>query len=303
MRIIVTEAKNSFAAFIRAAQQDPSCWQNWRCIHIQTKARREYDKPLSPMSYMISRIGTDLQRIDGTSYMCDQQNIFIVCRPDDRLQLRTMLKSFVADALIGQHIEARYNVYDIEAEVGLLGRLCEDLGYWHVCKTFSFEEEGESLPMIVPGIDDFQTILQSNIEARRQRDDLKILLVEDDMLTRRLAAKVLKDDVSLITAPDAVEAVVSYVLYAPNMVFLDIGLPDFSGYAVMQAILSYDPDAYIVMFSGHNQLQNIVDAIHAGANGFVEKPFRHERLTHYINQYRSQHFPKLLDNWDQQNMH
>ncbi len=120
-------------------------------------------------------------------------------------------------------------------------------------------------------------------KIRKARQPQHVMLVEDDALTRRIVASSLKDRFAVITAHDAHEAVANYLLFAPDIVFLDIGLPDASGFAALKQIIAIDPDAYVVMFSGNSYLDNVVKALTCGASGFVAKPFRQEKLHYYIS--------------------
>lgn len=133
--------------------------------------------------------------------------------------------------------------------------------------------------------DVFQTVRQ----RRRSRSPQHILVVEDDVVTRRVVSGLFKNDCALITAQNAHEAVADYMLYAPDLVFLDIGLPDRSGIDVLQEIIACDPEAYIVMLSGNNHLDTMITALNAGASGFVAKPFQRERMRSYIAESVTHH--------------
>ena len=126
-------------------------------------------------------------------------------------------------------------------------------------------------------------------QARPSRNPIHILLVEDDTVTRRLVSNLFKGDFAIITAETAEEAITNYMLYAPDIVFLDIGLPDRDGFDVLTQLVNYDDDAYIVMFSGNSYLSNVTQAMTSGASGFIAKPFKRETLNHYIHVYAEQH--------------
>ena len=81
---------------------------------------------------------------------------------------------------------------------------------------------------------------------------------------------------------DGQGAVLNYLNKAPDVVFLDIDLPDMSGHDVLSKIFALDPEAYIIMFSGNGDRGNVLKAIERGAKGFVGKPFSQDKLTHYI---------------------
>jgi len=73
-----------------------------------------------------------------------------------------------------------------------------------------------------------------------------------------------------------------YMTYQPDVVFLDINLPDKNGYEVLQWIMRNDPGANVVMFSSNDHMDNITDALDAGASGFIGKPFIKKQLLDYI---------------------
>ncbi len=119
-------------------------------------------------------------------------------------------------------------------------------------------------------------------KLRRARCPAYVLLVEDDPLTRHVVVGTLGESNALITEENAQNAVTSYLLHAPDVVFLDIGLPDSDGFTVLDQIMAIDPDAFVVMFSGHKDLCTIDKALKNGAKGFVSKPFKREALHNYI---------------------
>ena len=74
----------------------------------------------------------------------------------------------------------------------------------------------------------------------------------------------------------------NYVNKAPDVLFLDIGLPDINGHDVLERLFKLDPQAYVVMFSGNGDRENVLKAVELGAKGFVGKPFTQEKLIQYI---------------------
>lgn len=126
-------------------------------------------------------------------------------------------------------------------------------------------------------------------QQRRSRSPQHVLVVEDDAVTRRVVTGLFKNDYALITAQNAHEAVADYLLYAPDVVFLDIGLPDRSGMDVLQEIIACDPDAFVVMVSANNHIDTMMMALNAGAAGFVAKPFQRERMRSYIDESVTHH--------------
>ena len=118
---------------------------------------------------------------------------------------------------------------------------------------------------------------------REKREKPGILVVEDDPFSQRLVSKSLEDNFDIYAAVTGQEAVSAYIRHAPDMVFLDIGLPDASGLDVLLKIFEIDAQAHIVMLSGSGSRDNILKAVENGAKGFVGKPFTREKLLQYIN--------------------
>lgn len=111
----------------------------------------------------------------------------------------------------------------------------------------------------------------------------RVLLVEDDRSTRRLVASALRDYCELIEAPDASQGITSYLAFQPDIVFMDIELPDGNGYNLMTWMMRNDPGAFVVMFSGHDSESNVMKSLEAGARGFIAKPFDVNKMLRFIS--------------------
>lgn len=131
---------------------------------------------------------------------------------------------------------------------------------------------------------EYDEIFTINRMRRDLRGPVQVMLVEDDPFARKIVSKCLRKNQQLITTGTAQDAVTQYMLNAPDIVFLDIGLPDHDGFSVINAIKAHDPDAFIVMFSGNNFSDHITRSLSNGAKGFIGKPFRKEQLFHYIDE-------------------
>ena len=122
---------------------------------------------------------------------------------------------------------------------------------------------------------------------RRGRTKPLLLLVEDDPFTLQLVKLAFKEGHEVITAETARQALVYYQRHLPDMVFLDIQLPDGNGIALLQEMTKADDEAYVVMLSSHSQKEKIMDCITHGAKGFIAKPFTRQRLMDAADKFRS----------------
>lgn len=124
----------------------------------------------------------------------------------------------------------------------------------------------------------------ADIEKRRTaRPTVELMMIEDDAFSRRLVENVLHNKYPLTGLGEATRAIDTYALLAPDLLFLDINLPDVTGHELLERLLAIDPGAYIVMLSGNADQSNIVQAMSKGAKGFIAKPFTKEKLFQYID--------------------
>lgn len=108
----------------------------------------------------------------------------------------------------------------------------------------------------------------------------KILLVDDAAFMR----KVIKDTLSksgytdLYEAVDGVDAIEKFKELSPDLVIMDITMPNMDGLEALKTIRTNDPNANIVMCSAMGQETMVIDAIRSGAKDFIVKPFKAERV-------------------------
>jgi two-component system chemotaxis response regulator CheY len=119
-------------------------------------------------------------------------------------------------------------------------------------------------------------------KKRKQRKDPVLMIVEDDAFSRRLVANLLHQHYKLIELGSAEDALSTYAQFAPDLLLLDIDLPDVLGHELLGGMLYLDPEAYIVMLSGNADRKNVQHAMDLGAKGFIAKPFTREKLFQYI---------------------
>jgi two-component system, chemotaxis family, chemotaxis protein CheY len=108
----------------------------------------------------------------------------------------------------------------------------------------------------------------------------RVLIVDDSVLMRRLVKETLVADEWEVAgeAGNADEAIALYRELWPDAVTLDMIMPGSNGLHALRAILEIDPKAKIVVVSTLNQTKLISEAIRAGAQDFIAKPFMPEQL-------------------------
>ena len=105
-----------------------------------------------------------------------------------------------------------------------------------------------------------------------------ILMVEDEKAIRDfLSAKMEAEGLRVLTCSSGREAVSLATSHCPDLVLLDLGLPDMDGMEVLQKLRSWSPVPVIVV-SARQQEEDIVKALDSGANDYVTKPFSNSVL-------------------------
>ena len=108
----------------------------------------------------------------------------------------------------------------------------------------------------------------------------RVMIVDDSILMRHLVKETLASDGWEIVgeAANAEEALEKYRQSRPDAVTLDIIMPGATGLTALQMILNLDPKAKVVVVSALNQTKLISEAIRAGAQDFIAKPFMPDQL-------------------------
>ena len=108
----------------------------------------------------------------------------------------------------------------------------------------------------------------------------KILLVDDAAFMRMMLKNTLSQAgyTDLIEAEDGVKPVEAYTAEKPDLVFMDITMPNKDGLETLKEIKAMDPGATVVMCSAMGQETMVMDSIKSGAKDFIVKPFKPERV-------------------------
>ena len=105
-----------------------------------------------------------------------------------------------------------------------------------------------------------------------------VLVVEDDPPIRNLIAVTLKaHGYDYLTAPTGDAAIMQASSHNPDVVFLDLGLPDVDGIEVIRRIRTWS-DMPIIVISARSEDKDKIDALDAGADDYLTKPFSVEEL-------------------------
>ena len=107
-----------------------------------------------------------------------------------------------------------------------------------------------------------------------------ILIADDLSFMRMIQKEILMERGYTVVgeASDGIEAVSKFQTLNPDLVLLDITMPNMNGLEAMRKIFSINPKARVIMCSALGQQNLIVEAIRAGVKDFIVKPFKPERI-------------------------
>ena len=111
---------------------------------------------------------------------------------------------------------------------------------------------------------------------------MKRVLIVDDAAFMRVSIKNIVTKNGYEVAGEAENGAVAVQKYAelhPDIVTMDITMPEMNGLEALIAIRKMDPGATVVMVSALGQESMVRDAVMAGAKGFVVKPFKEDTIT------------------------
>lgn len=111
-----------------------------------------------------------------------------------------------------------------------------------------------------------------------------VVVADDSKLSRKVLRNMLEEAGYAVVAEatDGEEAISAYLQYKPDVITMDITMPNMNGIESIREILSIDRDAKIVMISAAGQQKKIIEALKIGAQKFITKPFEKEEVIECI---------------------
>ncbi|MDI9389508.1 MAG: response regulator [Synergistota bacterium] len=112
-----------------------------------------------------------------------------------------------------------------------------------------------------------------------------VLIVDDAAFMRMMLKDILtKNDFEVVgEAENGKVAVAAYQKLQPDIVTMDITMPEMNGIDAVKAIKTLDASAKVVMVSAMGQQPMVIEAIQAGAVDFIVKPFQPDRVVEALN--------------------
>lgn len=111
-------------------------------------------------------------------------------------------------------------------------------------------------------------------------------MIVDDAAFMRMAIRniLVKHDFQVVDeAENGLVALSKYKELKPDIVTMDITMPEMTGLEALKAIMAFDPNAKIVMVSAMGQEQMVMEAVMNGAKSFIVKPFKEDHVIQTLN--------------------
>lgn len=269
--------EDSLSALIHAVARTPESWRGWVCLALRPGDGAPADRGREMLDAAAALLSSYLMGFEHRLFLHADRELYAFFRA---------VPQSVLD-------EAREQISAIaEIETGLP---CEDMLYALETQALAlenhFHENGGNILNLPakkrPARQDFTTpedFHPGNVALDRNPETgaLRVLLVDDDPVVRWMVRNVLRRECRFVAASNARSACAMIPDYRPDVIFLDIDLPDRDGRSVLQWIVADDPGACVVMFSGNGDLDSIAGALENGAKGFIAKPFLRENLLRYV---------------------
>lgn len=108
----------------------------------------------------------------------------------------------------------------------------------------------------------------------------KILIVDDSVFSRKKLRAILESANHEIVgeAGDGTEALAKYKDLLPELVTMDITMPNADGISALKDIMQYDSAAKVVMITALGNGEKILEALNAGAKNYITKPFADDKI-------------------------
>ncbi len=111
-----------------------------------------------------------------------------------------------------------------------------------------------------------------------------ILIADDALFTRMMLRNILVENGynAIVEAETGTEAIWAYERWKPDLVIMDINMPEMDGMAAAKSILVTDPQARIIICSALGEKQLMLEALQGGVMDFITKPFQPDKVVEVV---------------------
>jgi CheY-like chemotaxis protein len=245
----------------------PSQWEGWSCIHIRSNELKVFNVAKELLYELEKKLFLYLRNIDGKLFYIKDEDIYVFCNNICQEEVK-ILSNNLLDILFGNSQEnATINLYHFPK--------CADKFEYDIVKTCKLFSPLSAVVHCLDKIKDFN----------EKPEPVKVLIVEDDATTRWMYRKILKDHCIIETSEDIKSSIKKIENSKPDIVFLDINLPDGSGFVLLDWIISSVSYTKVVICSGNKDIESKSRAIKRGASSYLGKPLIKEEIIEQLNLY------------------
>ena len=132
----------------------------------------------------------------------------------------------------------------------------------------------------------------------------KVLVADDDAINRQVLGELLKPDYTVIMAKSGAQALEKAAQHAPDLILLDVVMPDMDGYEVLRRLRADAQTAHIsvIFISGLDRPEDEANGLNMGASDYIAKPFNRTvvtaRVALHLQVVRQRHMLERLANID-----
>ena len=116
---------------------------------------------------------------------------------------------------------------------------------------------------------------------------MKLLVVDDSLVVRNAISRSVQNGgaiTEVLRAEDGAQAVELFQVHLPELVTMDLTMPNLDGLSAIAQIRAIDPQASILVISALNSHRIALDAIQRGACGFLTKPFTEREVCEALDE-------------------
>ncbi len=138
---------------------------------------------------------------------------------------------------------------------------------------------------------------ETNVESNSlYSSNKKILIVDDESVVRHSLKKFCEQEgYEVVTASSGVKALKSLEEMNPEIILLDINLPDTNGLELLKTIKEVKPEKAVIMITGHSDVGGAIEAMKLGALDYFEKPLDLEKLKNVLSKTNTDGFtPEII---------
>ncbi len=275
-----TARQDRLSAIIHSIARAPESWRSWSCLALRPAPGASADRGEEMLCASASLLSSYLSDFEHHLFLHAGRELYAFCRAVPLSVLGEAREQISAIAAIETGEEAQDATYDLETQSKALEAHFHNNGG----DVLSFHGPASSRHRAQPLFSDFGSGRPGSpaLDRNPETSAVRVLLVDDDPVTRWMVRNALRHECRFVTASNARSACAMIQSYRPDVVFLDIDLPDRDGRSVLEWIVTADPGACVVMFSSNGDLDNVAGTLESGARGFIAKPFLRESLLHYV---------------------